>query len=365
MSNSPSQCKIIRYTCPINLQTKYRYSFKFTLKGRQIRLRKQGFLTESEARESFEAAYWPIKLGYKDPPETGTRQTKAVITRPTFAEVLDIVRVKWLERVKESTVQTYMYKINRNILPYIKDKIFSKITDSDIKLLYEHLDNTSNNNITAPFQSLIRVAKELDIDIPTIKENTWKRTKVNNREEYLTAEEVHIFLDSAKPEFKHLFALMIYTGIRIGEARGLDWSDINLQNRTIKIERQLSTNTDKISTPKSGKTRVIPINDNLIKILKSFAQETGSDWIVKGRMFTMCYDVIARELIRCRSFVGKDIVIHSLRHTAASLMIQNNIPVEKIGKIMGQSTTAITEKYAHLSSDSLRSAIDVLPVISL
>ena len=358
--------KIKKYICPQTGKPRYSYDFSFMRDGKRIRLRQQGYLSESEAREALELAYFGIKHGFREPPVVGTTRGRKRTRKPvvTLLEVLEKVKEKWASEIKPSTLQTYMYKLNRYVVPYIGDHDFAKLKDADITGLYQRLNGVAFNHVTAPIKSIIKYARDLGLAVPTIDEHTWKLTKTKKREEYLTAEEVKILLEKCEPKFRHLFALLVYTGMRVGEIRGLNWSDVSLANRTIRIERQLGTLTDIIGTPKSGKTRTIPIDENVLKILKSYASTKGSKWIVSGRMFSLGYDVIQREVVRCREFIGKDIVVHSLRHTAASLMIQANVPMEKIGAILGQSTANITAQYAHLSTDSLRSAIAVLPDVS-
>lgn len=348
-----------------NGATRFKVDLSFTHEGEYLRMRKGAFRTAKEALQWAEGQYFGITNGWKAPPVKQARPGRPPREKVyTFKEVVDLVKVEWLKDLKESTVKNYICQLRFNSFQVMGDKAFHRITEGDINKVYGGM-KARKNTFNIPFLSLLRVAKKLKLQVPPLGDSVFIWEKTTNRDIYLTPEELEALLENCQPEFKHLFACLAYSGVRVGEALGLLWTDVDLKGKTLSIKRQKNIKSNKITTTKNGKERTIPIDDNIIKILRSYAQSKGSTWVLSGPVFDLKYKYINLELIRCRQYVGKKIVVHSLRHTAASLMIQAGVGLDKIGAILGQSSKEITAQYAHLDVNSLRSAIATLPSIMI
>ncbi len=165
--------------------------------------------------------------------------------------------------------------------------------------------------------------------------------------------------ETNRPGLHALFALLVYTGVRRGEALGLRWADVDLDRRLLTIRRSYEGQT------KSGKHRTVPIAPTLVAILK--ARRQADPWKVEtvfpteaGVMYSreskLLQDVLEKALLR----IGHPrIRVHDLRHTFASHFVMTGGDIFTLQRILGHSTPVITsDTYAHLSPDHMASAAD-------
>ena len=160
--------------------------------------------------------------------------------------------------------------------------------------------------------------------------------------------------ESDRPVLYGLFATLVYTGLRRGEAMGLRWSDVDLDRQLITVRRSYDGRT------KSGKQRLVPIPAELVSILKQHRQ--ADPW--KGELVFpnenggACFSknskpgkVLELALKRCGL---PRIRVHDLRHVFASFFVMNGGDIFTLQRILGHSTPQITsDTYAHLAPDHL------------
>ena len=140
------------------------------------------------------------------------------------------------------------------------------------------------------------------------------------------------------------------TGIRKGEIFDLQWSEVDLKNKLIKVQQS-----------KSGKQRVIGINEILYETLRSLPSRfkkgfvfpsavTGKRWIDRGKSWK-------RGLAKAEI---EDFRFHDLRHTFASHLVIAGVDIRTVSELMGHSSINMTMKYAHLAPDSQLHAVQTL-----
>jgi len=163
-------------------------------------------------------------------------------------------------------------------------------------------------------------------------------------------------LAAVHPRLYPVLLCALLTGMRRGEILGLTWENVNLEHGTIYL---LKT--------KSGKPREIPIQAKLRDLLMGLKpQATGS-------VFNLPLIMLLRYFKKALERSGISYFrFHDLRHTFAShfIMQTNNLPA--LQKILGHSTPAKTQRYAHLGPGHLasemaafESAIPVKPQMSM
>ena len=173
------------------------------------------------------------------------------------------------------------------------------------------------------------------------------KIKNSNFRKFLTKEDVKVLLDSI-PEgnFKNLIYFYLYTGCRRGEALNLNWKDINLVECKITLKET-----------KSGDGRVVPFNGILTSILKSMEQNGERPFPFKEHFVTHKF----KEYLRASSIKDREVLhLHSLRHTYASHLVMEGTDLYTVSKLLGHSSVKVTEMYAHLVPDYLKTAVERL-----
>jgi site-specific recombinase XerD len=176
---------------------------------------------------------------------------------------------------------------------------------------------------------------------------------------YLSGEQFQRVLKAARTEtHKDIFQIAVYTGMRLGEIVSLRWQSISLEKKQIAI-----VNTPDFTT-KTGKGRLIPMNDTVVEIMqKRFKNRKKSEHVFCtgwGRKFSR--DYMSRQFKNSVVKAGLDesFHFHSLRHTFASWLALKEVPIFSIQQLLGHSSVNTTLVYAHLSSSILHSAVNKL-----
>ena len=161
--------------------------------------------------------------------------------------------------LKNRTKITYMSNYGAYIKPYLADKKISKLKKSDILLYYNMLVNEHGIQLTTlcNVNQIINQVFELAVDDRLIRSNPARkgykefkkqRENIPNKKTGLTIEEQEAWLKFLKynPKYKNLYpivAVMVGTGMRIGEVSGLRWEDIDLDKGVINVSHAMSFST--------------------------------------------------------------------------------------------------------------------------
>jgi integrase len=174
----------------------------------------------------------------------------------------------------------------------------------------------------------------------------------NQRNRYLTEEEIEHLLDECS-HVKHLYRIVvcaINTGMRKGEILSLKWNQI--RDGFIYLKETKTKNP-----------REIPINDDLNVILKEIRVEQGlqSEYVFtyskSRRKFKRSYTSFNAALKRAGI---EDFHFHDLRHTFASHVIMRGGSLKDVQELLGHKTMTMTLRYAHLSQEHKRNAVNLL-----
>jgi integrase len=161
--------------------------------------------------------------------------------------------------------------------------------------------------------------------------------------------------------------------MRLGEALGLQWEDIDWHNRVIHVQR--SYTSGRITTPKNGKTRRVDMSTQLTNILQDWQTRCEVDTLQRGwtempawAFYTSTKRSFDDANLRngtwrpCLANAGlRHIRIHDLRHTYASLLIQQGESLAYIRDQLGHHSISLTvDTYGHLVPGGNRQAVDRL-----
>lgn len=191
--------------------------------------------------------------------------------------------------------------------------------------------------------------------------------KVNNaRDRYLTKEEATLLLEALKTKENtqtHDQALIaLYCGLRASEVLGIQWGDVDYDAKTIRLP-----------LTKSGEKQFALMNSIVVEMLRSrmpvhpkrnayvFPEIKGEG---VGRQFGIS-DTFKRTVNKLGFNDNVDdkkerVVFHTLRHTFASWLVMSGVPLYTVQRLMRHKSISQTERYAHLSPDIQREAIESL-----
>ena len=182
----------------------------------------------------------------------------------------------------------------------------------------------------------------------------------------LTAGEVQMILDACgRLRDRLLFAVLYDTGMRVGEALGLRHEDIAAAEREVTVVPRHNANG---ARTKSANTRTIPVSAELIRLYADYLHEEygdlDSDYVFVNLWgqphghplaYPAVYDLVGR--LRRRTGVVFD--PHWYRHTAATRLLRDGVPVEVVSVILGHaSITTTSETYGHLTSEDARRVLE-------
>ncbi|MFH0385231.1 tyrosine-type recombinase/integrase [Streptococcus sp. A18] len=168
-----------------------------------------------------------------------------------------------------------------------------------------------------------------------------------------------------------LYSLLLATGCRFGEAVALEWSDIDLENGTVSINKNYSKFVDLVGTPKSkAGIRVISIDKKTCNMLRLYKNRQRLLYLEIGESaplvvfatptreyqdMTIRQGALTRRLKECGC---PRFTFHAFRHTHASLLLNAGISYKELQYRLGHATLAMTmDKYSHLSKDKEKEAV--------
>ena len=329
------------------------------------RIRKSGFNTKVEAE--FEL----IKLLAEVNSGTFTKENKSL----TFQNAADnYLKLHAQLHCKTSTLDFYNACLKKHLLPYFGSMKLVDITPNKInqfmsQKVQEGLAPKSVNHFITLLGSVIQkmVDDEIIAKNPVSKV---KRLKLPYREMgFYNQEEIEIVLEVAEkhyPDFYPLNLLQYSPGMRRGELLALTWNDINWQSRKIKVSKTLFKG--QITSPKtSNSVRAVDMSNELIKVLKGWklkCPNSEKDLIFPNQEgnYLDADNMVKRRFTPVLRKAGLNIIrFHDLRHTYASLLIAQNIPIKYIQRQMGHGSIQVTmDTYGHIMPEVNQQGINAL-----
>ena len=234
--------------------------------------------------------------------------------------------------------------------------------------------NATRNQALSFFRMMWRVM--IADESARIVSNPWdgiqKKHETHTRRREMTVEELARVYSLLKGEMRLLFSVGIYTGQRLGDCALLDWGQVDLFRRRITL-------IPRKTARKTGRMVIIPIHENLLKMLTEIPQAERVGYVMPE--CADCYLKSATGMSyrfkrvfkaagiktdadgdgqRKRALVS----FHSLRHTFVSLAANAGVPLAVVQSIVGHSTVEMTRHYFHESENALVSAVAALPSVT-
>lgn len=292
----------------------------------------------------------------------------------SFENFLQIYYEDMENRLRETTMRTKKYIIDLKILPYFRKKKMNEIKASDIRAWQNELIKskysatylkTVNNQLAAIFNYAVRY---YDLrDNPCRKAGSIGKSHAGERD-FWTKQEFKQFLETVedKVEAKMAFQVLYWTGIRIGELLALTYRDLDLEKRTISINKsyQRLEGRDIVTPPKTPKSnRVITIPKFLADGLKDYISHLYGV-LEDERIFRFTKSYMEHEIVKGIKKSGlKRIRLHDLRHSHASLLVEMGFMPLAIAERLGHEKVETTmNTYSHLYPNKQRELADRLEI---
>ena len=276
--------------------------------------------------------------------------------------------------VKPKTQACYENRIYTHIIPSIGKIPLNKLTQNDLQQFYTKLKKSGRKRLTEKYgeglsdrmvrscHTTCRAALEKAVAEGLITVNPAIGCKLPPKKskemQVLTQAEIMRFLIQAKAEgYYELFLLELTTGMRRGEILGLKWSDLNMQTGDLHISRQVVKVNGKttVSTLKTkSSTRTIRLAKEMVELLTKMKEASKSEWMfpspVKENAPRDPSAVYRRFQLILERADCKKVRFHDLRHTFATMAIENGMDVKTLSAMIGHVSAETTlDIYSHIT----------------
>ncbi|REH95120.1 site-specific integrase [Staphylococcus felis] len=291
---------------------------------------------------------------------------------------LNIWLTKYLEvyrkgKVSDRTIQNDEYTKKR-IINFFGDIKLSKVTPVLYQEFWDWLKEKNYSKSTAKQshqmlvnafelaikQGLIKRNPALDYKMPKFK----KKKKIN----WLEADEVKNFYSLIKKRNIYQYFVCVTAielGCRVGEVLAIKMNDIDFENQTIRIDESYDQKSNTWTTTKNGEIRILDFSNSYKNILNQMLKLHETNKVLHEDLYNNRFDTLhvneigepvpLSSLYNSLQYIGKkhfnkDLSMHKLRHTHASLLLQAGADMTYIQHRLGHSSSVVTaEVYVHMT----------------
>lgn len=337
------------------------------LTGKERRTTRRGFKTIKEAKQAERNLLLNVE-------EYGLPSNN--LNNLTFKEVASLWFESYQTTVKPTTAKNLKIKLDTIIKHHIHDLKIDKMTVVFCQKIT--IDLSKQYILYQNYLSIINRVLKYAVSMDILKSNPLdkvirpKSKQPQKKDNHYTKEELSEFLKFAKEysdAFHVFYHTIAYTGLRRGEALALKWKEIDLDNKTITVNHTAVILDGKqvLQSPKTkASKRIIQIDDNTIRILKSRRLRQKKEYLKAGKVYLHDENFVftnhAQEWTRLKTINNalkyfynhypklKEITIHGFRHTHASLLFEAGVEAKAISDRLGHTNIQTTlNLYTHLN----------------
>ena len=318
---------------------------------RQLRLADAKDVSLSQARTLADKARNKIAMG-EDPCDE-----KAVLRKvPTFGQFIAEQYLPYVKTYKRSW-DTDISLLKNHLLPRFGHRYLDTIVRQDI--IKMHHDRRASGAAAGSANRLLIMMRyifnlALRWEAPGIKANPCAGVPLlelnNKKERYLSVEEAQRLYEavcqSDNTMLQYIVPMLILTGARKREVLDAKWQDFDLARRIWRIPMS-----------KSGKSRHVPLGDGAMTVLSTMPRSMKCEWAFANPKTNKPFVSVFCAWDTARKNAGlADVRMHDLRHSFASLLVNSGRTLYEVQHILGHTQVKTTQRYAHLSQDTLLDA---------
>lgn len=286
------------------------------------------------------------------------------------APISSVTLKKYYSDFTDSATSSYS-KETLGIYKRAFDNFISVVGDLELcRITQRHIDLFKNRRlgkirpVTLNIElRTLRAAFYTAVRWKLLSENPFKQVKLCPLDEeaplYFSMEGFHSLLAAVRVEWlRDIILVAVLTGMRRGELLNLRWETVDLGRRTIGIQSHGKFRT------KLGKRRTIPMNVQVLRVLQEKHEMRNGEYVFQIEGNRISERRLTNVFKRCVRRAGLDdrLHFHSLRHSFASWLVQNNVSIYQVQKLLGHSNIRVTEIYSHLLPEAMQNTVDKLQV---
>lgn len=308
-------------------------------------------------------------------------------SRMTLNQWFDIWLSDYQGHTTGRTVETYTAVIKRHMRPLFGSVKLADFSPIHVRRMVSSMTKSGCAPTTVKHaRGILSAALNGAIEAGLIKDNAVKSVKpprmIKRDFTIIDREQIPAFIEAAQTtKYPDALIFLLMTGVRVGEMRGLRWTDIDFENNTIRIDRQLhalSMVNREMRPPKDGESRTIHITPETTALLKAhrktqLAQQVAAkswldDDITSGLVFRKANGAnldesslqYAIEQVRAAMNLP-GLRLHDLRHSYAVAALRSGIDVKTVQHNLGHKHASITlDIYASYTDDAGKTGAEKL-----
>lgn len=308
--------------------------------------------------------------------DVGRIQEDSVGTRETVAAYLP----RWLElhkaEIRATTLKSYEQLVRRYIVPRLGSLRLQRLRAADVQRFVNDLGNgkigprTVRYIVTVLHKAVRDAVRWGLLPVDPMERGTLKLPRlVRAEQKWLTGEQAQLLLGAARGDrLEALWHVAITTGVRPGELRALRWSDLDLEEGRLRVERAITLDGASFVEPKTKTScRTIVLTVSALRTLKEHKRRQAEERLKAGSAYAsedlvFCTDrgrpldhnnLVHHHFAKVLKQAGVPKVrLYDLRHTAATLALQAGVPLKVVSHMLGHAGIATTaDVYSHVSPE--------------
>lgn len=318
-------------------------------------LGQHGKVTAEQARVTAIHYFNQVRQG-SDP----VAEHKAIQQAPTIAELATRYLDEHAEvKKKPESIRHDAFNLRLHVLPAMGKHRVATVTRADIAELHHAMHGTPGaaNRVLALLSKMFNLAEQWGWrEEGTNPVRHIQRYREKRCERFLSTEELarlgEVLAEAertrtASPSVIAAIRLLIFTGARLSEILALRWEHVDVEQACLWLPDS-----------KTG-AKVIYLSPPARDVLAGLERHDGNPYVIAGRKPGSHLVNLRKPWGRLRAKAGlPDLLLHDLRHSFASVGATLGLSLPMIGKLLGHSHAATTQRYAHLAADPVKQAMD-------